>query len=112
MNITLPTELERRVRQKLERGDYDTADALVEEAVYRQIEEGEWTWKACENDFSGRTPRLSADMDWSLTSIRRTTSQGISTNEASRDWLSYGIPARVDESRYVAAVLHYDRPRW
>ncbi len=41
MNVTLPPELEKRVRQKLERGDYDTAEALVQEAVHRLIEEDE-----------------------------------------------------------------------
>ena len=41
MNVTLPPEFEKRVREKLERGDYDTADALVQEAVHRLIEEDE-----------------------------------------------------------------------
>jgi len=41
MNITLPPELESRVHEKIERGDYDNADALVQEAVYRLIEEDE-----------------------------------------------------------------------
>ena len=41
MNVTLPAELERRIREKIERGDYDNADALVEEAVHRLIEEDE-----------------------------------------------------------------------
>ncbi|MBZ5624811.1 MAG: type II toxin-antitoxin system ParD family antitoxin [Acidobacteriia bacterium] len=41
MNVTLPAELEKRVREKLERGDYDNADALVQEAVLRLIEEDE-----------------------------------------------------------------------
>ncbi len=33
--------LEKRVRQKLERGDYDTADVFIREAVHRLIEEDE-----------------------------------------------------------------------
>ena len=33
MNVTLPTELERRVLEKIERGDYENADALVRQAV-------------------------------------------------------------------------------
>ncbi|HXP83855.1 MAG TPA: type II toxin-antitoxin system ParD family antitoxin [Bryobacteraceae bacterium] len=41
MNVTLPPELERRVREKIERGDYDDAEALVREAVHRLIEEDE-----------------------------------------------------------------------
>jgi putative addiction module CopG family antidote len=41
MNITLPPELEERVREKIARGDYDDSDALVQEAVHRLIEEDE-----------------------------------------------------------------------
>ena len=41
MNVTLPSEIEKRVRQKVENGDYDTTDALVQEAVHRLIEEDE-----------------------------------------------------------------------
>ena len=41
MNVTLTPELERRVREKIERGDYDNADALLQEAVHRLIEEDE-----------------------------------------------------------------------
>ena len=41
MNVTLPPELEQRVREKIERGDYDNAEALVQEAVHRIIEEDE-----------------------------------------------------------------------
>ena len=41
MNVILPPELEKRVRERLERGDYDNADALVQEAVHRLIEEDE-----------------------------------------------------------------------
>jgi putative addiction module CopG family antidote len=41
MNITLPPDLEQRVREKIARGDYDDADALVQEAVHRLIEEDE-----------------------------------------------------------------------
>jgi antitoxin ParD1/3/4 len=41
MNVTLPPELEQRVREKIERGDYDNADSLVAEAVHRLMEEDE-----------------------------------------------------------------------
>jgi putative addiction module CopG family antidote len=41
MNATLTPELERRIREKVERGDYDHADALMQEAVLRLIEEDE-----------------------------------------------------------------------
>jgi antitoxin ParD1/3/4 len=41
MNVTLTPELERRLREKIERGDYENADALVQEAVHRLIEEDE-----------------------------------------------------------------------
>src|SRR5258708_28089167 len=41
MNITLPPDLEQRVREKIARGDYDDSDALVQEAVHRLIEEDE-----------------------------------------------------------------------
>ena len=41
MHVTLPPELEQRIREKIERGDYDNPDALVEEAVHRLIEEDE-----------------------------------------------------------------------
>ena len=41
MNVTLPAELEQRIREKIERGDYDNADSLVAEAVQRLMEEDE-----------------------------------------------------------------------
>jgi len=41
MNITLPPDLEQRVRERIARGDYDDSDALVQEAVHRLIEEDE-----------------------------------------------------------------------
>ena len=43
MNITLSPELQRRIAEKVERGDVGTADALVEQALnfYRDYEEGE-----------------------------------------------------------------------
>ena len=41
MNITLTTELEKVVREKVARGEYDSADAFVGEAVQRLIEEEE-----------------------------------------------------------------------
>lgn len=39
MNITLPPDLEQRIREKIARGDYDDRGALVQEAVHRLIEE-------------------------------------------------------------------------
>jgi putative addiction module CopG family antidote len=41
MNVTLPPELEQRIREKIQRGDYDNTEALVQEAVHRLIEEDE-----------------------------------------------------------------------
>ena len=43
MNITLSAELEKRIAEKVERGEVGTADALVEEALtfYLNYEEGE-----------------------------------------------------------------------
>lgn len=41
VDISLPKELEKQVRERVQRGDYDDADALVQEAVHRLIEEGE-----------------------------------------------------------------------
>lgn len=41
MNITLAPELEKLVRDKVERGEYDSADAFVGEAVQRLIDEQE-----------------------------------------------------------------------
>jgi putative addiction module CopG family antidote len=41
MNVPLPPELEQRIREKIARGDYDNAEALVQEAVHRLIEEDE-----------------------------------------------------------------------
>ena len=41
MNITLPVDLEQRVRERIERGDYDNVNALVHEAVQRLVEEDE-----------------------------------------------------------------------
>jgi len=35
----LPPDLERRVREKIARGDYDDSEALIQEAVHRLIEE-------------------------------------------------------------------------
>jgi Arc/MetJ-type ribon-helix-helix transcriptional regulator len=39
MNVNLTVEIEERVREKLARGDYNSAEALVQEAVHRLIEE-------------------------------------------------------------------------
>ena len=39
MNITLNRELERLVQEKVARGEYDTADDVVAEAVRRLIDE-------------------------------------------------------------------------
>jgi antitoxin ParD1/3/4 len=39
MNITLSPEIEELVREKVKRGEYDSPDALVGEAVHRLIEE-------------------------------------------------------------------------
>ena len=43
MNITLSTELQERIAEKVERGDVGTVDALVEEALnfYLDYEEGD-----------------------------------------------------------------------
>ena len=41
MNITLTPEIEKLVHEKVERGQYASADALVREAVHRLIEEDE-----------------------------------------------------------------------
>jgi len=41
MHVSLPPELEQRIRERIERGDYDNAEALVQEAVHRLIEEDE-----------------------------------------------------------------------
>ncbi len=41
MNVTLPPDLEQRVRERIARGDYDNSDALIQEAVHRLIEEDE-----------------------------------------------------------------------
>ena len=43
MNITLSPELQRRIAEKVERGDIGTADAFVQQAIsfYLDYEEGE-----------------------------------------------------------------------
>jgi antitoxin ParD1/3/4 len=41
MDITLTPELEKLVHEKVKRGQYASADALVREAVFRLIEEDE-----------------------------------------------------------------------
>ena len=41
MNITLTPDLEKLVQEKVGRGDYENADALVQEAVHRLLEEDE-----------------------------------------------------------------------
>jgi Arc/MetJ-type ribon-helix-helix transcriptional regulator len=45
MNVTLSAKLERRVRELIERGEYPSADALVEQALHSflESEEGEDT---------------------------------------------------------------------
>jgi putative addiction module CopG family antidote len=39
MTITLPPELEKLVKEKIARGEYDSADAFVGEAVQRLVDE-------------------------------------------------------------------------
>lgn len=39
MTVTLTPELEKLVREKIDRGEYDSAEALVGQAVQRLIEE-------------------------------------------------------------------------
>jgi putative addiction module CopG family antidote len=39
MNITLNPAVEKLVRERIERGDYENADILVEEAVSRLLQE-------------------------------------------------------------------------
>jgi Arc/MetJ-type ribon-helix-helix transcriptional regulator len=39
MNITLTPDLEKGVRERVERGDYENPEALVRDAVYRLIAE-------------------------------------------------------------------------
>ncbi len=41
MNITLKAEIEKLIQEKIQRSQYATVDALVQEAVYRLIEEDE-----------------------------------------------------------------------
>ena len=39
MDISLPPELEKCVRERIDRGDYANADELVQDAVHRLVEE-------------------------------------------------------------------------
>jgi Arc/MetJ-type ribon-helix-helix transcriptional regulator len=39
VNITLTPEVERLVRERVEQGDYENADILVQEAVNRLLQE-------------------------------------------------------------------------
>jgi len=39
MTVTLTPELEKLIREKIERGEYESADALVGQAVQRLLEE-------------------------------------------------------------------------
>jgi len=41
MDITLTPEIERLVQEKIQRGQYASVDALVQEAVHRLVEEDE-----------------------------------------------------------------------
>jgi len=41
MDITLTPEIERLVQEKIQRGQYASVDALMQEAVHRLVEEGE-----------------------------------------------------------------------
>jgi antitoxin ParD1/3/4 len=41
MDITLTPEIERLVQERIQRGQYASVDALVEEAVHRLVEEDE-----------------------------------------------------------------------
>jgi len=59
MNIALSAHLERRVRERIDRGDYDNADALVHEAVHRPIEEDELEFEALQE----RLQRADAEIE-------------------------------------------------
>ncbi len=59
MNITLSPDLERRIRERIERGDYDNVDALVHEAVHRLIEEDDLDIEALRE----RLRRADAEID-------------------------------------------------
>lgn len=41
MNITLAPDLEKRIEERIHRGDYESPEALVSEAVSRLIDEDE-----------------------------------------------------------------------
>ena len=41
MNITLAPDLEKRIEERLHRGDYESPEALIREAVSRLIDEDE-----------------------------------------------------------------------
>jgi putative addiction module CopG family antidote len=58
MTINLPPELEKLVLEKVNRGEYDSADALVEEALQRLIEDD-----ANQNEIRARIEAAEAEID-------------------------------------------------
>jgi antitoxin ParD1/3/4 len=62
MNITLSPEIEQLVREKVKRGEYDSPDALVGEAVHRLIEE-EREDDADQADIRARIEAAEAEID-------------------------------------------------
>lgn len=62
MVFTLTPELERLVRDKVAKGDYPSADALVEGAVQRLLEE-EHEEDACSNEIRARIDAAEAEID-------------------------------------------------
>ncbi len=63
MNVTLSPKLERRVRELIERGEYPSADALVEQALgsFLDSEEGENARVVSEGHAPATEPRLLTD---------------------------------------------------
>ena len=62
MSITLTPELEQRVQEIVGRGAYDSANALVEEAVQRLIEQDNEE-EACLNEIRARVEAREAELD-------------------------------------------------
>jgi antitoxin ParD1/3/4 len=62
MNITLSPEIEELVREKVKRGEYDSPEALVGEAVHRLIEE-EKEADADRDDIRARIEAAEAEID-------------------------------------------------
>ena len=86
MIVTLPPELEKRIQEKLARGDFFSEQALVQEAVHRLIEEDEVAGQDQDQDALRQQLRMAdAEID---------RGEGLEFNEHTTKDLARGIHER------------------